>query len=755
MLKKFVDEIFDQYGLNEEELEVYKVYCRVPRATLGEVYLYFKYGKKSEIKYENIITITEKLVEAGFLKEIDGIVKRYIPLEPYFELYTSQSAVFRKALAKIQDQTTKDKSSQFNTLNEIQDKSIEEFTNSLNSQTKIFMKETDMKNQNKEKRITKASERFTTTGETFQKDLHEIMDTLNTDLKSISGSFKEQNENKIKSSKDDIERLISELLGDFSNRVDDLELELKKELDEHYERHKTTAGELHPKMNLILEKYFERMDKIVVDLKNKISNLLYNHTNNLKNTTENLKNSLKSTFDEKHDTIVQEVTKFKDNTTQLIENLLEYSDLYTDLSKTLSSRFAAFKALFSAKHEEYKERYQQVKEQILEYSKPLKDDFIKTSDEFIQINKETTDRIKLELTGIITSENDSLATETADLNQKAERTIDIQLEHLASELATEIEKTLNQGVKDCSTTTVKLRDLIEKTVSEHNEQYSQAINLHKDDILRHYTDYNQDVQQKNDSWVLNIDNKFNNSKNSITDKIGGHITSWEEEATELNENLTALLQNHATNCEESSKTLQESLSNTSKNTTQKVKNTVNDWVSKFQNYLHDATEVAQTTEQKLMNIFKASNQIPEISEVSTWHTQGRENLISAMNDAISRAKSSIMIITPITVPEILQEISLKVADDKSIGIIIICHWDMTKFKEEMRKLRGGNVTFRHLPKEGRFYAISRDEEEIILCPNAEKEQELISVISNQKDYAQIFSQFIYSIYKNRSRPIQQ
>ncbi len=755
MIKKFVEEIFDQYGLTEDELAIYEVYCRVPRATVGEVYLFFKYGKKNEIKYETVITITEKLVESGFLKEIEGIVKRYIPLEPYFELYSSQSENLRKNLTKLKGQVTKDKSNQFKTLEEIEKKSIEEFTDALSSQSKIFIKETDMKNQSKEKRIIKAKDKFTATGEDFQKDVQEILDTLNTDLKSLSGSFKEQNENKIKTSKDDIKRLMSELLSDFNNKLEDLEIELKKELDEHYERHKTTAGELQPKMNLILEKYFERMDKIVVDLKNKISNLLYNHINNLKNTTENLKNSLKSTFDEKNETVVNEITRFKETTSQLIDNLLQYSDLYTDLSKDLSSRFSAFKALLGGKHEEYKEKYEQVKKEILELSKPLKEDFVKTSDEFIQINKETTDRIKLELTGIITTENNALATETADLNQKAESTIDIQLEHLASELSKEIEKTLNSGIEDCSDTTVKLSDLIEKTISEHNDQYNQAINLHKEDILRHYTDYNQDVQKKNDSWVLSIDNKFSNVKNSISDKINNHISSWEEESTELNSNLTTLLENHISNCEESTKTLQDSLTNTSKNTIQKIKNTINDWISKFQNYIHDTNETAKSNEQKLMDIFNASKEIPEISEITTWHTLGRETLISAMVDAIFQAKSSLMIITPIVVPEILQEISRKLAEDKSINITIICHWDMTKFKEEMRKLRGGNVIFRHLPKEGRFYAISRDDEEVILCPSSEKEQELISIISNQEEYARIFSQFIYSIYKNKSRPIQQ
>jgi hypothetical protein len=124
MIKKFVEEIFDEYGLAEDEIEVYEVYCRVPRATIGEVYLFFKYGKNKEIKYETVLTITEKLVDSGFLKEIEGIIKRYIPLEPFFELYSSQSESLRNNLTNIKEQVTEDKSKRFKTLEEIQNKNF-------------------------------------------------------------------------------------------------------------------------------------------------------------------------------------------------------------------------------------------------------------------------------------------------------------------------------------------------------------------------------------------------------------------------------------------------------------------------------------------------------------------------------------------------------------------------------------------------------------------------------------------------------
>ena len=94
-LKEFTKEVFTRYGLTEDDIKVYLMYLRTPRATVSEACFSLEEG---EIDYARVKEITNMLVEKNFLKQIDGIVNRYIPLEPYFELFINESELFRNEI---------------------------------------------------------------------------------------------------------------------------------------------------------------------------------------------------------------------------------------------------------------------------------------------------------------------------------------------------------------------------------------------------------------------------------------------------------------------------------------------------------------------------------------------------------------------------------------------------------------------------------------------------------------------------------
>jgi hypothetical protein len=306
-LKEYTKEIFTRYGFTEEQILVYLVYLRVPRATSSEVYLHLM-EEHEELTYEKVLEITDWLVEKGFLKRVKGIVDRFVPLEPFFELYTSESEIFRNEIAKIKDSILADQSKRFEKLESIQDKSIDEVSVAVDSQLKSFFEDSDTKNNNKRDRISNSRNRFTDTSKTLEENLHKISDNLNSDLKQFNDTQVKENESTIMKTKEDLTNLISKLLDDFSKRVEDLEKELKSELDEHVERHKDISNDLKPRMEQILEKYLERMDKIITDLKERISNLLKEHLTHLKHTTDTLQTNLKSTVDDRHRTLTDQST---------------------------------------------------------------------------------------------------------------------------------------------------------------------------------------------------------------------------------------------------------------------------------------------------------------------------------------------------------------------------------------------------------------------------------------------------------------
>jgi len=748
-LKEFTKEIFTRYGFTEDQINVYIVYLRVPRATSSEVYLSLA-EEHPELTYESVLEITDWLVEKGFLKKVTGIVDRFIPLEPFFELYIGESKIFRDEIAKIKDSILADQSNRFEKLEAIQDKSINEVVTAVEDQLKLFFNDSDTKNNNKRDRINSARNRFTDTSKTLEENLHSIMDTLNSNVKNISDTRVKENESMVNKTKDGINGLISNLLVDFTQRVEVLERELKSDLDDHVDRHQTIANDLKPRLEQILEKYLERMDKIVVDLKERISNLLKEHLSHLKNTTDTLQTNLKATVDERHRVLTDQTSDFKSMTLTLIDNLLEHANRFTDFTEEMGKK--GF--FWMGKKKKYKARHETTIQNILVYTEPMKADFTTTSEDYIKHTRETTDGLKSDVTGIMTNENDNVVSETTDLDHKAQETINVQLETLATDMAGEIDTTLQSGVKDCSDTRVKLKDSLENSLKTHHRQYDEAINRHKDESLRHYNEYDSDVKRIKEDWIRDLDDKFIAGKRDTSDKITAEINLWGDESADLDRNLSEMLIDHKSKYEENAKTLQNSLSTTTRDTTQNIKDAIADFTLQFMNSIDDGTEIAEKNESKLGDIHKASSSIPEIMDITTWQVIGREALIAAIKDAIYRVKSSIIIVMPYVLPEILQVISEYAFQKKAVRFMLTSRFEMGQYGDIIRKMMGlGNIQFRQLSGAGEFFALTRDAEEVIIGPATDKENEMISVVSNQTAFSILYSQFIGPIFQANSRPI--
>jgi len=218
--------------------------------------------------------------------------------------------------------------------------------------------------------------------------------------------------------------------------------------------------------------------------------------------------------------------------------------------------------------------------------------------------------------------------------------------------------------------------------------------------------------------------------------------------------LSEMLIDHKSKYEENAKTLQNSLSNTTRDTTQNIKDAIADFTLQFMNSIDDATELAERNEEKLEDIFNTASNIPEISEVTTWQVIGRNALVNAIKDAVFRVKSSIIIVMPFVIPEVLQIVSEYAYQKKAARFMLTSHWDMNQYGEIIKKMMAlGNIQFRQLQTAGDFFALTRDAEEVIIGPATTNERDMISVISNQQAYSILYSQFIGPIFQANSRPI--
>ncbi len=215
-----------------------------------------------------------------------------------------------------------------------------------------------------------------------------------------------------------------------------------------------------------------------------------------------------------------------------------------------------------------------------------------------------------------------------------------------------------------------------------------------------------------------------------------------------------MLTDHKSKYEQNAKTLQSSLSNTTRDTTQNIKDAIADFTLQFMNSIDDATELAESNEGKLRDIFNSSASIPELAEVTTWPVIGKDAMVAAIKDAVFRTKSSIIIVMPYVIPEVLQVISEFAYQKKAARFLLTSHFDMNQYGDIIRKMMAlGNIQFRQLSGAGEFFAVTRDAEEVILGPATDKESEMISIVSNQSQYSILYSQFIGPIFQANSRPI--
>ncbi|MHA1732454.1 MAG: hypothetical protein ACTSU5_10955, partial [Promethearchaeota archaeon] len=573
-LKEPAVEVFSQYGLTENDINVYIQYLGLPYATVSEVQLHLE-----PMGFDEVKAITDKLEAAKFLKKVPGkMVDRYIPLEPYFSLFNKQSENFRSEISKIKDSVLADQSKRFEQLDGIDSKAVGEVDAAVNAQVADFFKVSDEHDADKKAAIDKANSRFTETAKQLESDLHKqvddsyqelksdvdqmdadaakvwddnsskftsdnealnkaldeisanhvnqtnsleknihaFIDEMNSKIKGISAGFVEKFETGINDGKGQINKIIDDLLADFSKRLGDLEVEVKKDLDAHVDFHKEHAEGLKPKLEEILEKYLERMNAVVEDLKKRISKLLFEHEDHVKSTTNNLANKLKDKVKARHDQLSAQVKAFEDKTVMLIENLKDISDKMTDLASTLSSRGSAWKALFLGKHKDWVALWEEIDERVNRISGDMKVDFTSSTSGYIQETGETSTNLQGEIDKVCADENQQLKTQSDALDKKAQDTVNAELEGLATDLSTEIDETLKTNIKHCQDTTLKLKDSAEKTLHSHKGDYEAAINTHRKTSLDHYSSCDADTKKKNSDFLAELDTVFNKGKLDTT-----------------------------------------------------------------------------------------------------------------------------------------------------------------------------------------------------------------------------------------------
>jgi len=270
-----------------------------------------------------------------------------------------------------------------------------------------------------------------------------------------------------------------------------------------------------------------------------------------------------------------------------------------------------------------------------------------------------------------------------------------------------------------------------------------------------------EVKQMDDFQHQKLDEQISLFTNEIADldqkqhkAIDDEITLFADECTKMEDKLHAMLEDQKAKYQENAHTLQQELTKTIKDNIQNVKDAIADFTLNFMNSIDEGNEMAETNESKLTEIFENSLKFIEQKHTSTWHTLGSEALIGSINDAIWRTKSTVIVVTPIVIPKVLEVLSQCAYKKKNSRFFYTSNFDLATYQPILDKMKQlGNIQFRNLKGGNEFYACARDAEEVILAPNAKDQRDMIGIVSVQDGYCQLYSSFIGPIFQANSRPI--
>ncbi len=319
----------------------------------------------------------------------------------------------------------------------------------------------------------------------------------------------------------------------------------------------------------------------------------------------------------------------------------------------------------------------------------------------------------------------------------------------------------NNFARDVKEDNTKLRTISDDLIRNSNDDFRICKNNISELITNQTSLFRKEIDEINEKQQKEVDDHIQVFKELIAkldEKQHADLTQQKElvikEFSAMEESLHAMLEKHKAEYQENATNLEKELTKSVESTIQDTKDTIADFTLNFMNEIDSGYEKGEENEEHLTAIKDAGMAVSEVGENSTWHVFGVKSVIEACIAAMQRTKSTITIVTPTVEPKILEALSQIAYMKKSSRFLYTTSWDMATFGDIVKKMKVlGNIQFRNLKNTNDFYAVSRDGEEIVLCPKSANNKDVVAIVSVHEGYAQIFGSFIYPIFQANSRPI--
>ncbi|MFX1451525.1 MAG: hypothetical protein ACFFCM_11820 [Promethearchaeota archaeon] len=298
------------------------------------------------------------------------------------------------------------------------------------------------------------------------------------------------------------------------------------------------------------------------------------------------------------------------------------------------------------------------------------------------------------------------------------------------QIVLKFEKELQENLKEKEETIENL----EKRLAETQKMIEDLQNTHKENIEKLEQDY------------IKKETEMQKTFQELKDEFSG-IQEKIKNLEEQNSRQTKVIKNLKENIENKEKEIK-----TKDEKLEKAIQADEQLVSKIDDLKNQLKEKVETISDKQNKIEELKKNIADlesdfeklnveyqnIKEQKMGLIQGKENIISIMNNMLDNVKIRLLICTPTI--EDLEEIELQNLDKKiNIRIATFIDLKIEKHKDILDTFSGfPNITFRNFDKNDRW-GLEHDREEIILAAHSDKTPGPMGMMSNNPKHIEFFS----------------
>jgi sugar-specific transcriptional regulator TrmB len=414
-LKQETVEIFTKYGLDATEIKVYHTYLGNPQASVSQISVML------ELDYNQVLEITKKLESKNFLKKIPGIVDRYIPLEPYFELYNGQTRGFRDEITRIKNAVLADQSAKFEKIENIEATALKEISTAVKDQIDLFFKDADEQDNLKKNALMQKRTDFEKTGKELEKFIQDV-----------TFAARDRFEKTSKDLEANLQKRLFETRDHYEQTSKALEKDLHAHLEKDFQQNKTEVDSRHNEAAAVLDKHSSKFTSDNNALNSELDKISGDHNA----STKALEVAL-------HDTLNSLNGKLKEIANSYVSDFDSgINEANTTINKIIADLLADFKDRVAKLQTEIKKDLDNHVDYHKDNSQKLKPTLDETLEKYIMRINQVIEDLKNRISKVLLTHTEQINTTTTKLKNSLSEHVENRHQKLSSQVESFRDKTV-------------------------------------------------------------------------------------------------------------------------------------------------------------------------------------------------------------------------------------------------------------------------------------------------------------------------